>query len=76
MLDEPFKPADGPFQYVVLSRTTYDTGTPRFDRHTLAESAQTFEQALAYGARRQKAGYWVDIYKELAYALPADTSNI
>lgn len=74
MLPEPFRPSDGAYQYVVLSRTTYN-GMPEFNRHTLAENAGSFEAALIYAARRQKAGYWVDIYKELAYALPADTSN-
>lgn len=68
------RPADGPYQYVILSRTTHN-GMPEFNRHTLAESANSYEAAEAYANVRIKSGYWVDIYKELAYAVPTRPSD-
>ena len=56
-----------PFPIVIISRRK-DGRHPVFDRHTLAESCQTLEQALHYAERRRSEGYWVEIYQELAYA--------
>lgn len=56
--------SDGPYRYVILSKTK-EHGIPVFNRHTLAESADTEESALIYAEARRKQGYWVDVYKEL-----------
>lgn len=63
-------PRNHPFPWTILSRRVVEDGGPVYDRHTLAESAQTEEQALAYAEVRAEQGYWVEVYREHHYYAP------
>lgn len=67
-------PREHPHPWVIISRQIVG-GMPTFNRHTLAESAPTEEAAILYAERRAQQGYWVDVYREHHYFVPALKEN-
>lgn len=66
---QPTEP-EHPFPWIIISQLVDAHGMPQFDRHTLAEAAQTEQQALVYAEVRAASGYWVTVYREHHYYAP------